>query len=339
MMRTARALVGFLAGVAMLFSGMNVATADPRGNNGDVKIHDADTPQADHRNEPHVCRFYIDGFNFDVGQSGTWAIAGQPPTAGNAGTSGSWGPADSAGNWRTGVMTLADGHYKLDVNTGMGDGKHKVFWVECPGTETPSANQGQQQNGQNQQQNNQNKQQQNAPANVTGSQSKQKGSKTGTGSKSKARGSMTGTGSASKAKATNTGTQSKSKEAGAVSPAATTPTQRRPRPHRPRPHRPRPHPARRPDSRARRPTWGRRTRPNPVLRPACRPVPRRASRAFRARARPPVTAASGLSRRSRWPDSERQRSAGVTTADSPYTRSHRRRSPERGSFFLGMSPA
>jgi MYXO-CTERM domain-containing protein len=223
MMHTARALAGLLVGVAMLFSGMNIAFADPRGNNGDVKIHDADTPQADHRNEPHVCRFYIDGFNFDVGQSGTWAIAGQPPTAGNAGTSGSWGPADSAGNWRTGVMTLADGHYKLDVNTGMGDGKHKVFWVECPGTETPSANQGQQQNGQNQQQNNQNKQQQNAPANVTGSQSKQKGSKTGTGSKSKARGSMTGTGSASKAKATNTGTQSKSKEAGAVSPAATTP--------------------------------------------------------------------------------------------------------------------
>ncbi|MBI3521544.1 MAG: hypothetical protein HY071_00415 [Chloroflexi bacterium] len=142
-MRKAKWFAGLLASVALLFNGgANFASADPGGNNGDVKIHDADTSQEDHRSEPHVCRFYIDGFNFDKDQSGTWTIGGQAPTKSNVGSSGTWGPADSHGNWRTSVMTLPDGHYKLDVNTGKGDGKHKVFWVECGkthGTETAAS--------------------------------------------------------------------------------------------------------------------------------------------------------------------------------------------------------
>lgn len=101
------------------------------GNNGTVKIHDADTDDDDNRNEPKVCRFYLAGFKFDKNQRGTWRIVGHSPTAGNRGLSGNWGAADNNGNWRTTVMTLSDGHYKLTVDTGKGAGKHKVFWVDC----------------------------------------------------------------------------------------------------------------------------------------------------------------------------------------------------------------
>jgi hypothetical protein len=107
------------------------------GNNGTVKIHDSETHEEDRRNEPHVCEFYLAGFNFDHGQTGTWEIKGHPPTAGAGSRSRSWGPADSEGRWRSADMSLADGHYKLEWETGQGDGKHKVFWVDCPDT-TPT---------------------------------------------------------------------------------------------------------------------------------------------------------------------------------------------------------
>ena len=46
----------------------------PPGDNGDVKIHNSTTPVTDERNEPHVCVFYLDAFNFDPAQSVSWRI-------------------------------------------------------------------------------------------------------------------------------------------------------------------------------------------------------------------------------------------------------------------------
>ena len=131
---------------------ITVSADEGRGNNGDVKIHAVGTATTDDRNEPHVCSFYIGGFKFDTAQAGTWTIVGQAPTSGATGSSGTWGPADNDGNWSTAPMTLVNGHYKLTVNTGKGDGKHKVFWVECGTTAgnqatPPPANGGQQNNG------------------------------------------------------------------------------------------------------------------------------------------------------------------------------------------------
>ncbi|HEV2249691.1 MAG TPA: hypothetical protein VGT60_04210 [Candidatus Limnocylindria bacterium] len=135
-MRKATTLFTILASILFYaFAVAAPASADPGGNNGDVKIHDTGTAVDDHRNEPHVCRFYIDGFNFDGGSSGSWRIEGWAPTGSGVKASGSWGPADSTGAWRSAPLTLADGHYKLFVKqTGAPGGeKQKVFWVECGG--------------------------------------------------------------------------------------------------------------------------------------------------------------------------------------------------------------
>lgn len=112
--------------LSITFGGMAVG-----GNNGTVKIIDATGDyDLDKDNDPHVCAFYVAGFNFDSGQTGTYTITGQAPTADRVGTSGSY-RANADGKWATPTVRLMDGHYKLDVQTGQGDGKHKVFWVDC----------------------------------------------------------------------------------------------------------------------------------------------------------------------------------------------------------------
>ena len=132
-------VVGSLLFSAFAFATM--ASADPGGNNGDVKIHDTTTAVEDHRNEPHVCSFYIDGFNFDARSNGMWRIERHAPTGSGVQTSGTWGPADGAGNWHSATMTLPDGHYKLFFKqtspAAPGGEKQKVFWVEC-GTTGPT---------------------------------------------------------------------------------------------------------------------------------------------------------------------------------------------------------
>jgi LPXTG-motif cell wall-anchored protein len=174
-MRKAKGVLSIVAGLVLLFqAGSSIAYADdgrhkvaaksdnkashtstsPAGNNGDIKIHDADTAQDDHSNEPKVCRFYIDGFNFDSRSSGQWKIEGQGQTSGSFG-SGTWGPSDSDGNWRSGVMTLPDGHYKAFAWQTMANGvpndppggeKTKVFKVDC--TPAATGNSGEEAKGQ-----------------------------------------------------------------------------------------------------------------------------------------------------------------------------------------------
>ncbi|HEV8230064.1 MAG TPA: hypothetical protein VGQ86_08915 [Candidatus Limnocylindria bacterium] len=146
-MRRAKGLAVLAAGLALLFqAGAIVALADdPKGNNGDVKIHEVGTAVDDHRNEPHVCSFYIDGFNFDAASKGTWRIELWAPSGSGAVKSGEWGEADAKGNWHSGTISgLADGHYKLffkqTVPMTPGGDKQKVFWVECAAPNAPAGN-------------------------------------------------------------------------------------------------------------------------------------------------------------------------------------------------------
>ncbi len=88
-------------------------------------------------NEPHPgCTFHLHGFGFDANSSGRWHIEGQGGNGGPDVRDGAWGPANSSGDWRTAVMTLAPGHYKAEAwqtlpNDPNGGAKQKVFWVEC----------------------------------------------------------------------------------------------------------------------------------------------------------------------------------------------------------------
>ena len=113
------------------------AKATVPGDNGDVKIHNSTTPVGDQRNEPHVCVFYLDAFNFDAVQSVTWWITAWPPT-GDGKTVVDQGTItlDSSGNGFTADQTLPNGHYKLFWTFAgeKGAAKHKVFWVSCPAT-------------------------------------------------------------------------------------------------------------------------------------------------------------------------------------------------------------
>src|SRR5688572_14824564 len=96
------------------------------------------TAQSDNRNEPKPgCTFYIAGFNFDSTSSGQWRIDGQGRTEGEARLSGTWGPSDTDGDWRTSVLTIPEGgHYKAAAwqtlpNNPPGGEKTKVFKIEC----------------------------------------------------------------------------------------------------------------------------------------------------------------------------------------------------------------
>ncbi|MFF9196382.1 hypothetical protein ACF09L_14360 [Streptomyces sp. NPDC014779] len=112
-------------------AGAPAAHAVP-GDNGDVKVHDSKTGEFDQRDDPKVCRFYLDAFNFDGNQKVTWTIAPQPPKADSPNLSGSL-TTDANGHKRTEDLKLPDGMYKLDWTfTGeQGAGKHKVFKVDC----------------------------------------------------------------------------------------------------------------------------------------------------------------------------------------------------------------
>ncbi|WP_327716141.1 hypothetical protein OG381_12295 [Streptomyces sp. NBC_00490] len=120
-------------------SGMATAGAVPLapGDNGTVKIHTAPydsvqrTPYGDPRDEPKVCKFYIDAANFDPGQAITWNIVTQPPVTNGATLSGELALPTGAGH--TLDYTLPDGQYKLtwNITGGSGAGKHKVFKVDC----------------------------------------------------------------------------------------------------------------------------------------------------------------------------------------------------------------
>ncbi|MFG2299334.1 LPXTG cell wall anchor domain-containing protein [Actinacidiphila glaucinigra] len=137
---------------SVLFAPAALAHNAP-GDNGNVKIHDAKTGEELHRNEPHVCTFYLDGFRFDGAQKAEWHIERWSPTDGDKGETVKSGSLtlDGSGHERTEDLALPDGHYKLFWNFDgeHGRAKHKVFWVDCTdsgggngGTGTPTSGSG-----------------------------------------------------------------------------------------------------------------------------------------------------------------------------------------------------
>ncbi|GHK02475.1 hypothetical protein SY2F82_42720 [Streptomyces sp. Y2F8-2] len=145
-MRTLMRAGAFVAVASAALLTAPSAHASARGDNGDVKIHKSATDEYDQRNEPHVCSFYLDGFNFDGRQQVDWHIEAWAPTAATKGETVKSGAItlDADGHGRTADMTLPDGHYKLFWNFDgeKGAAKHKVFWTECEssggGGTTPS---------------------------------------------------------------------------------------------------------------------------------------------------------------------------------------------------------
>ncbi|MDJ0344462.1 hypothetical protein QMK19_20860 [Streptomyces sp. H10-C2] len=132
-----------VAAAALGLSGTAVLTASPAiaapGDNGDVKIHKSTTAVSDQRNEPKVCSFYLDAFNFDTAQQINYSIVTQPKKPGGAGLTGKLILKNGAGF--TANLSLPNGMYKLTWKfTGEnGAGKMKVFKVECTtgGTGSP----------------------------------------------------------------------------------------------------------------------------------------------------------------------------------------------------------
>lgn len=133
------AAVAALTVALVPLSGMSTVGAVPLapGDNGTVKIHSAPfgsvprTPYGDPRDEPKVCRFYIDAAHFDTVQEITWEIEPQPADPNGASISGDLSLAGGTGH--TADLALPDGQYKLtwNITGGMGAGKHKVFKVDC----------------------------------------------------------------------------------------------------------------------------------------------------------------------------------------------------------------
>lgn len=142
---------------AAAFAGTATAADNPPGNNGTVKIDGV--PFDDGKgNEPHViCEFRLKFYNFDTPQTATVTFQAWPPTgskqeildpetmsvSGNPGTSRTYRFDEFKGATPDPAKGL---HIKVTVDTGQGNGKHKVFWLkpcapptsESPTTESPT---------------------------------------------------------------------------------------------------------------------------------------------------------------------------------------------------------
>ena len=144
----ASVFVAVLAVSAMLIAlaGSALATDGPPGNNGTIKIHEQGTPSGTERNDPKVCVFNVEGFGFDVGQTGYIMFdvqGGDAPTGTNSGPH-NFGPTTESEEhlsfYATEYFNLDPGHYKATLygkDTGGGinlqdeKAKSKVFKVEC----------------------------------------------------------------------------------------------------------------------------------------------------------------------------------------------------------------
>ncbi|MFJ8110287.1 LPXTG cell wall anchor domain-containing protein [Streptomyces sp. NPDC096132] len=129
---TRAGVVAVASGAALLLAPVAHAT---NGDNGDVKTHNSATGEYDQRDEPKVCSFYLDAFNFDGPQLVDWHIeawANNDVEKGETVKTGSI-TLDGNGHGRTQDMSLPDGQYKLFWNFDgeKGAAKHKVFKVDC----------------------------------------------------------------------------------------------------------------------------------------------------------------------------------------------------------------
>ncbi|MFE2012861.1 LPXTG cell wall anchor domain-containing protein [Streptomyces sp. NPDC059491] len=130
----AAALVAAMAG-SLALAPVAFASNGPKGDNGTVKIHDSKTGEEVKANEPKVCEFYLDAFNFDASQKAIWRIEAWANNDQEKGTEVEKGSItlDAKGHGRTEDLTLDNGQYKLFWNFDgeHGAAKHKVFKVAC----------------------------------------------------------------------------------------------------------------------------------------------------------------------------------------------------------------
>lgn len=156
--RLARVSAFAVLALALVVSGAGPASAggdngrpDSTGNNGTLKVLEYGSTEATNNNEPHVCAFRIEGFNFDPGQNLVIQFQAQAPTKDVVPPEPNWYPvqADANGYFNTaaygwfngdGETAWTAGHYKviaLGKDTGSGPwtvldkAKSKVFWVSC----------------------------------------------------------------------------------------------------------------------------------------------------------------------------------------------------------------
>ncbi|MFH8341379.1 hypothetical protein [Streptomyces sp. AM6-12] len=103
-------------------------TAMAQGENGDIRIHRVGTPYGVSKDDPTVCRFYLDAVNFDILPVIAYTITPQPPLPTSATVTGTIQLAGGAGH--TDPLGLADGQYRITW-TAAGALKEKVFRVNC----------------------------------------------------------------------------------------------------------------------------------------------------------------------------------------------------------------
>ncbi|MFE9453212.1 hypothetical protein [Streptomyces sp. NPDC006739] len=129
---TALAVLG-AAGASWLAA--PIAAAVP-GDAGDIRIHRVGVPFGVSKDDPEVCKFYLDAVNFDSLGSIAYTIEAQPPLPTSATVTGTiaLGPGSGAGH--TDPMSLADGQYRITWVIGTTP-KEKIFHVDCHGRHDP----------------------------------------------------------------------------------------------------------------------------------------------------------------------------------------------------------
>jgi hypothetical protein len=102
--------------------------ASAAGENGDIRIHHVGVPFGVSKDDPRVCKFYLDAVNFDVLTTIAYTITPQPPLPTAATVAGTIQLAGGAGH--TDPLGVADGQYKITWIVA-GAPKEKVFRVNC----------------------------------------------------------------------------------------------------------------------------------------------------------------------------------------------------------------
>jgi hypothetical protein len=102
--------------------------AAAQGENGDIRVHSVGVPYGVSKDEPTVCRFYLDAVNFDILPNIPYIIQAQPPLPSAATVTGVIQLAGGAGH--TDAIGLTDGQYKLTW-VAAGAVKEKLFRVNC----------------------------------------------------------------------------------------------------------------------------------------------------------------------------------------------------------------
>ncbi|MFB7506701.1 hypothetical protein [Streptomyces broussonetiae] len=103
-------------------------TAAAQGENGDIRVHSVGVPYGVTKDEPTVCKFYLDAVNFDILPNVAYIIQAQPPLPTSATITGVIQFASGAGH--TDAIGLTDGQYKLTW-VAAGSVKEKLFRVNC----------------------------------------------------------------------------------------------------------------------------------------------------------------------------------------------------------------